>query len=155
MRSRALVLLPVLLLAGCGSDVDPAVKERYIADAEKICERAVAEQKKLPAPLGVADFQPYVTKTVAIVDRVFADLKALSPPEGDADELNEKVFTPLGEQLAVAKEYEAKVKAAVKAKNQPEIIALIGNPPTETKADLRFMKRYGFDICVKAADTSD
>lgn len=155
MRALAALLPIALLLAGCSGGVDPAERAAYIAKAEAVCTKAVAEQKKLRPPTGAADFAPAVSKAVVIAERVLTDLSALTPPEGDRKDLDAKVFGPLEEQLQVAKKYEADVQRAVRDKQASTLLSLAGNPPTETKADLRFMKRYGFDVCVKAADTSD
>ena len=38
--------------------------------------------------------------------------------------------------------------------DQQALVGLLSNPPTDTTADLPWMKSYGFNECVKAADTS-
>lgn len=156
MTPRILVSLLVLplLLAGCGGDDGKGAKAAYVKQAESICATANAEQKALSTPTAVAQLAPYVAKVVAIADRATTALRALEPPAKDAKDLDAKVINPLKEQVAVGKRYAAQVAAADKAKNQPALLRLLGNPPNETKADLRWMKGYGFSACIDAADTT-
>jgi hypothetical protein len=149
----AAALLSLLLLAACGGDDGPA-RAAYVSKAEVICAKADAEQKKLAPPLDVKTFSPYVTKAVGIAERVLRDLEALEAPEDDAKDLEAKVFKPLREQLVVAQAYATEAATATKENDQAALLRLAGNPPTETKADLRWMKSYGFNSCVEAADTS-
>jgi hypothetical protein len=46
-----------------------------------------------------------------------------------------------------------KVKEAVAKKDDTALGRLITNPPTGSKADLDWMRSYGFKQCVDAADT--
>ena len=153
MRTAAAVL-SLLLVTACGGD-DGAARAAYVTKAEAICTKADTEQKKLARPLGVKTFAPYVTKVVAIAEQVLQELTGLEAPQDDSKELEAKVFKPLRDQLAVAKAYSAEVATATRKNDQAALLRLAGNPPTETKADLRWMKSYGFNSCVKAADTSD
>jgi hypothetical protein len=155
VKTPALLVL-ALLLTGCGGDGDDAkTKAEFIRQAEAICVKANADQKKLPAPTAPESFASYVTGVVRIAKTATAQLTALDQPEGDQEELRQKVFTPLQQQLDLAERYQADVAAAVKAKDNAALLRLGGDPPNETKADLRWMKSYGFDACVEAADTTD
>lgn len=149
----SLLALPVLL-AACGGDDGKEARAAFVKQAESICANANTEQKALSTPTAVAQLSPYVAKVVAIADRATTALLALEPPDKDAKDLEAKLLNPLKEQVAVGKAYAAKVAAADRAKNQAELIRLLGNPPTETKADLRWMKSYGFKACIDAADTT-
>jgi len=156
MKIPALLVL-ALLLAGCsdGDDGDKKAKAEFIKQAEAICAKADADQKKLTRPTGLTTFAPYVTSVVEIARTATAQLAALKRPEADEAELKAKVFDPLQEQLAIADRYQLQVSAAVKAKDNAALLRLGGKAPTEPKADLRWMKAYGFDACVEVADTSN
>jgi hypothetical protein len=149
----SLLVLP-LLVVSCGGDDGKDEKAAFIAKAESICAKANADQKALSTPTAVAQLAPYVAKVVAIADQATTALLALDLPDKDAKDIDAKVITPLKDQVAVGKRYAAQVAAADKAKNQSELLRLLGNPPTETKADLRWMKSYGFKACIDAADTT-
>lgn len=154
MRASVLVL-STLLVAGCGGGGDSAAKTAYLMQAEAVCARANADHKALKAPLAITELAPYVVQVVAIVDRAATQLQALSPPAADRTALEDHVFRPLRAQLVVAHAYAAQVQRAAKAHDQAALIRLLGDPPTKTRADLRWMANYGFSACVKAADTSD
>ncbi len=153
-RLLASLLALSVLLASCGGDDGKEQKADFLKQAESICAKANAEQKALTTPTAVAQLAPYVAKVVAIADRASTALLALDLPEKDGKALEEKVITPLQEQVVVGRNYAAQVAAADKAKDQAKLIRLLGNPPTQTKADLRFMKSYGFKACLDAADTT-
>jgi hypothetical protein len=148
------VLVVPLLLTGCGGDKDNEAKADYLKQAEAVCATANSEQKALTAPTAVGQLAPYVAEVVAVADRAYTALLALEAPAGDKAELNDKVLKPLQAQVATGHQYAAQVAAAAKKKDQAELLRLLGDPPTDTKADLRWMKSYGFKSCVDAADTS-
>lgn len=153
---RLCLLVLLALLTGCGGGEDNAkAKADFLKQAEAICAKAVADQKALTTPTAVPQLPPYVTSVVAIADEATKKLRALSLPDKDKKDLEAKVLNPLQEQLVAGHAYATKVSAAARANNQRELITLLGNPPTQTKADLRWMKSYGFSACVEAADTSD
>ena len=152
---RALLLL--LLLTACGGSDEPSAKEAYLDKAEAVCAKAnteLAEAQKA-RPTALAGITEYVDRIVSIARTNVTDLAAIEPPADDRADLDAKVLTPLREQLTIAEDYQAKVSAAVSAKDTTAILGLVGKPPTETKADLAFMKEYGFDDCAKAADTAN
>ena len=156
MKSFVLVLALSLATAcgGGGDATQKAAKATYIKHAEEICAKAVADRKALKAPLSVPEFAPFVAKVVAIADKAATQLLALTEPAKDKKDLDAKVIGPLREQVARGHAYAAQVAAASRANDQAALTRLLGNPPTDTKADLRWMKRYGFSSCVDAADTS-
>lgn len=149
----------LLLVAACGGGSGGAVatgvsKADYLKAAEVICTKTNTEQKALKTPTAVEELAPYVARIVAIADEATTSLQALTPPSGDVAALTQKVFTPLREQLVAGHAYADQVAVAAKAKDNKALVTLLSNPPTKTKADLRWMKDYGFKECVDAADTS-
>lgn len=153
---RALVLL--ILVAGCGGSSGgstASAKGVYIAKAEAVCAQAnsdlAAAKKKQPS--AVAAVPAYVHTLVEIARTNVTALTKLSAPSQDASQLQAKVIGPLTDQLTEADAYTAKVDAAAAAKDTATLTGLVLNPPTKTRADLAWMKDYGFKACVTAADT--
>ena len=150
-------LLVLALLAGCssgggGDEVTGGVtRADYLKAAETICAAANDEQDALKTPTDVKDLAGYVAKVVDIADRATRQLEALPAPKNDEADLKAKVFDRLDAQLVVAKDYSAQVEAA--KDDNVALAKLFVDPPTETKADLFWMRDYGFDECVEAADT--
>lgn len=153
---RALVLLLLVVACGGGGDDARSAKDRYLAAAEAVCADANAElaQARKERPASIAAVSPYVHRLIEIARRNVQSLAALEPPPAAAVELEAKVLTPLRDQLRDGDAYEAKVAAAAAAKDNAALLALVTNPPTKTKVDLAFMRSFGFEQCVKAADTS-
>ena len=153
------VLVAVLLVAACGGggDGDSSAKKAYVNKAEAICERAneQLEQAKKNQPTSSAAVSAYVKQLVDIAVSNLDGLAELEPPAEDRADIDAKVLEPLRTQLKAAEAYQAEVDAAVVAKDNAALLRLVQNPPTQTKADLAFMKDYGFDACVTAADTAN
>ncbi|HUR51832.1 MAG TPA: hypothetical protein VMZ11_06900 [Mycobacteriales bacterium] len=152
MRPLTLVL-PVLLLAACGGGGSGLAKSDYVAKAEAVCKDANTQANALSPPSTPAGFQDLVEKTVRIFETATDKLEALDPPKDDKAELQKKVIEPLDKQVVEAKKFLADVKAAVKKNDQKELGRLLQNPPTQAKADLDWMRSYGFKECVEAAKT--
>lgn len=155
---RLALLLPIALVASCSgssSSASGVSKPDYIKQAEVICAKANVDQKALEKPTAFEALGPYVAKVVAIANTATSALAALEAPKADSKELDVKVLQPLKQQLVTAHEYSDKVARATKDNDQIALVKLLSSPPTDTKADLRWMKGYGFKECVEAADTSD
>lgn len=161
MTSRAallpLVLLP-LLLAGCGGSGKDQVasglsRSAYVSKAEAICTRINKEVDKLAAPTTPQALQAFVEQSLQIAEVGTGEIKALDPPQEDRAALKAKVLDPLDGQLAEGRAFLAKVKAAVAKNDQAALGQLITHPPTGSKADLDWMRSYGFKACVDSADT--
>lgn len=152
---RVLVVLPLLLLASaCGGSDEPSAKEAYLAEAEAVCAKANAAQKAEKSPAGPDAIPAYVRRVVTIASDASAELNALEPPADDADELDAKLLSPLREQVAVGQAFAKDVEEAGAKKDTAAVLKLLGTAPLQPKADLEFMKDYGFVECVDAADTS-
>jgi len=154
---RALVL--VLLVAACGGGADKGAdaKKAYLAKAEALCadvNTKVAKARK-EVPTDIPSVPAYVHRIVDL-GRVNVDgLSKLTPPPKDAADLQAKVLGPLTEQVTIGDEYAAKVDAAAKAKDNKTLTDLIFHPPTQTRADISWMRTYGFSACATAADTGN
>ncbi len=157
MKHLALVL-PVALAVGCGGGTPAAPvgvsKATYLTRAEAICAKANADQKALKTPSAIGELAPYVAKVVALADTATQAVGALEPPRADRADVQAKVLEPLKAQLVEGHAYATKVAAASRTGDQKALVSLLSNPPTGSKADLRWMRSYGFVECVKAADTS-
>lgn len=162
MRMKRLALLvpvlPLLLLSACGGSDDDQVsaglsKADYIAKAEAICSTANKEIDALPAPTSIAAVQGLVEESVKIAEAATDKIKDLDPPASDRADLKAKVLDPLDGQVTDGKEFLAKVKDAVAKNDQAALGQLLADPPRDSKADLDWMRGYGFKECVKAADT--
>jgi hypothetical protein len=151
---RVLILLLVTACGG-GSLGAAAAKADYIKAAEKICAESNAKQKALTTPTSLPGLAPYVSRVVAIADEATTKLAALTPPAKDKAELQAKVLGPLEGQLKDGHLYADKVAAASQANDTKALGDLLTNAPTATRADLRFMKSYGFTSCIDAADTGN
>lgn len=151
-------LLVLVLVAACSSGsakvASGVSKADYLKKAEAVCAKANKEQNALKTPTEVKALAPYVSKVVAIADEASAGISALEAPKADKEEIDAKVLAPLKAQLVLGHDYADKVAAAAKADDQGALVQLLTHPPTDTKADLVWMKRYGFKECVDAADTS-
>jgi hypothetical protein len=155
MKIALLLVLP-LLATGCGgSSGDGGAKKAYLAKAEAICAKANAQlaQAKKEQPTAIPAVPPYVHRLVNIARDDVNALSALTPPSKDASALQAKVLQPLREQLKEADDYAKKVDAAAARKDPAALTQLVFNPPTTTRADIAWMKTYGFKACAKAADT--
>jgi len=155
MKRIALAALPLLLVTACGGGDDDAgtSKADYLARAEALCKRANADVDALAFPTTPAGFPVYIGKIVTLAEGVRDQLKALEAPEDDRAELKSKVFDPLDAQIPEGRAYQKAVADAVAANDQKKLGQLIGNPPTQTKADLGWMRSYGFKECVEVLET--
>lgn len=159
MLNLGLVLVPLALLTACSGGGTATAsggvsKADYLSRAEAICTRANAEQANLTTPTAVSELAPYVRRVVALADQATRQIADLEAPKADRSAIESKVLRPLAGQLVERHAYADKVSAAAKAGDQTALVTLLGSPPTGSRADLAWMKGYGFVACVKAADTS-
>ena len=153
---RALTLVVLAATACSGSASGDLAKSRtaYVLKAEAVCQKANEQQKALKTPTSVKELSPYVDAVVRIADQTSTALLKLSPPKKDRADLDRHVFTPLREQLDRGRAYADKVRSAAKHNDAIELAKLLSDPPNKTAADLSWMRHYGFEQCVEAADTS-
>lgn len=149
-----LVLMTVGACGGSGSS-DKAAKTAYLGKAEAICRTAVAKQKALTSPQTPEALATYVNDVVAIAVQATQDLSTLSPPKADRSALQDKFLGPLQAQADDARRYAADITAASRSNDQAALGRLALTPPTKPKADLAYLRSYGFSACVDAADTSN
>lgn len=167
----ALLLVPLLLLTGAcsGGDGDaaaagatsngptapPAVtKAAYLAKADAVCAKAVAAQRAAGTPTSADAIPGFVRKVVTIASGASAELGALEPPPADAAVLDQKLLTPLREQVALGQTFAKQVEQTAASGDTAGVLALLGSAPLQSKADLGWMRSYGFTACVDAADTA-
>lgn len=154
MKRLALVLPLVLAVTACGGSGSSVLsKADYLSKAEALCKKANADIEALPFPTGVAGFSDFAAKIVTIAEDTTTALKALDAPKDDKADLQAKVLTPLDAQVQAGRDYAAKIKKAVDANDQKALGELVADPPTEGKADLAWMRSYGFKECVDTAET--
>ncbi len=155
--TRVALVLPLLLLAtacGGGGDEQADAKAAYLADAEAVCAKANEAQKAAGTPAGPAEIPGFVRSVVTIASDASAELSALEPPEADAAELESKFLGPLREQVTEGQAFATQVEETAKKGDTAAVLALLGKAPLQAKADLDFLRSYGFSACVDAADTS-
>lgn len=155
---RLAAVLPLALLVSCaGSDKDliaaGLTKAEYVAKAEAICTRANAAVKAETFPTSPQALPAYVENLLQIAEQATKEVVALEPPAADKADLQAKVLTPLQGQITEGRAYLAKIKVAVSTNDQAELGRLIASPPASSKADLDWMRGYGFKACVESADT--
>ncbi len=152
MRAPAALLAVLLLLPACsGSDEE---RERYVGQAEAVCARAVQVRQAVPQPTSTAELPATVDRLVAIAEEAVRGLEALEPPSEDADELRERFLLPLSQQVRDGQSYARQVRETAGRGDTTALLRLLAAAPTETRADLEFLREYGFTACVEAADTS-
>jgi hypothetical protein len=147
---RVALLVPVLLVASCGGGSSLS-KSDYVSKAETICKDANDKFKALARPSDPKGFETFVQDTLKIADAATKDLKDLDPPAADKEELQTKVLEPLESQVTEGRKFLDQVKKAVSTNDQAALGRLLSNPPEGKKADLQWMKSYGFKACVDAA----
>ncbi|HWG93247.1 MAG TPA: hypothetical protein VNU66_03340 [Mycobacteriales bacterium] len=158
---RSLLLVPVLVLtaacSGGGDGGEPSLEERreaYLTAAEDVCTETNIAVRELGTPAGVAEVPAFADRAVEVVRSSVEELTAVEPPAEDAAEVTEKVYDPLRADVTAAEAYAEQLKAAAAANDTATLLRLVGERP-QTTADLAFMRDYGFDQCVRAADQTD
>jgi hypothetical protein len=151
MRRTAL-LLPALTLAltACGDSLDER-RAAYLADAEAVCADSNAKAANLGSPATVREVPVFARAAVLLVRATVDGLEDLEPPEEDRAEVQDKVVGPLRADVEVAEDYAAQITAAAEADDVERLLAL-GDEVPGTGADVAFMREYGFDECVRAAE---
>lgn len=155
MRLPALLLpLAVLPLVACsGGDSGDSLKDRraaYVKQAEAVCKDANDKAAALQTPSSVAAVPAFADQGLQLVRSTVERFAAVQPPKEDAAEISAKVTDRLKADEATVATYVDQVKAAAAANDNAGLLRLVQNRP-RTTADVAFMRTYGFDQCVKAA----
>ena len=148
------VLALGLALSGCGrspADAGSAAKAAYVQQAAQVCRDAEAAKLKAGAatPTRTQDIAPYVDALVAVAKDAAARLRAVQPPTADAAALTARLLDPLDAQVTEGQAFAGKVRAA--GQDDAKVLGLLANKPGAGKIDVQFLKDYGLDACVKAA----
>lgn len=153
---RALGVLVLLAATACGRGDDPGTDARqaYLEQAEAICAKANQAEAAEQSPTDAEGIPVYVRRLVTIAGDAAAELAALEPPEADSAELDAKVIRPLQEQLQLGRDYAEQVEETAASGDPAAVLTLLGSAPTQLRADLGFMREYGFAACVDAVDPS-
>jgi hypothetical protein len=160
MRHAAAAVLVLTLATACSGGDDggaPSLEDRradYVASAEDVCTETNLAVRELGTPSGVADVPAFADRAVEVVRTSVEELTALTPPEEDAAEVEQKVYAPLRADVGAAEAYAGQLKAAAAANDTAALLRLVQERP-QTTADLAFMREYGFSECVRAADQTD
>lgn len=154
---RALLVLPLLLLPACSGDDEPDAEDprkAYVAAAEAVCAESNGKVAALGTPTSVAEVPAAAQEAVAIVRSTVEQLTALSPPEADRAELQDKVLGPLQADVGTAEDYAEQIRTAAAANDGAALLRLVQERP-QTTADLAYMRGYGLVECAAAADQRD
>lgn len=137
-RIVGLAASAALLVAACGGD--GLSKPDYIAQADEICAAAERKASELPQPTDPAQAPQYAESLEEITDGYIQDLRELSPPEEDAEEIDELIGKM--EQAG------AKLVEAIRTQSNS------GNPAAAYSEALRLAEEaneqasvYGFKSC--------
>lgn len=145
---RALLLLPFLLLPACGDGED--VKAAYVADATTVCDEAVADFEALTTPSTPEGFALYADELVGIIATAHEQLTALTPPEDDRAQLQERALDPLGKLVTEGEAYAEEVRAA--GADQSKLLALLSTRPSGKSIDVEYLREYGLESCAEAVE---
>lgn len=144
----ALLVSSVLLLAACGGGEDE--KAAYVDSASAVCSNAAQEFEGLTVPTTPEGFAPYAEQLVGILEDAHHELAALTPPEDDRAELEEKVLTPLEDLVGEGNDYVDQVRDA--GTDQAKLLALLSERPTAAEIDVDFLRDYGLTSCAEAVE---
>lgn len=146
MKLRVAAL--VLLLSACsGPAADQGLsKADYVAKAQSICTRALADEKAVKTPIAAPQLPAYVSKQVAIAVDATEQLAKLDPPAADRSDLQDKFLGPLQDRAQKAKAYAEDV-AAASARNDKAALARLAQSPPTAQVDRFFTDNYGLSVC--------
>lgn len=153
----ALLPLAAVALTACSSGGSggslPDRRAAYLKQAEAVCQQANDKAAALQTPTSLTAIPAFADQGLALVRSTVSSLKAVPPPAEDRAQIEAKVLTPLTSDEATAAAYVDKVKAAAAANDNATLLRLVQERP-RTTADVAFMRSYGFDQCIKAAQLS-
>ena len=147
-RLAALALVPVLL-AGCGGD-DRLGKAELVTRSEALCAEANGKIDAQQPPATPDQVDESLRETLDIADDYTTRLERLAATAEDEAEVKEIFLTPLRGQVEALRKFIPQVAAAGE-KGQAAIEALAD--PDLPEADLDAMRTFGFDACLKTAQS--
>ena len=129
-------------LAGCGGGSSHPSKASFIKRADAICLKGSRAQDALPNPSSHADLVAYVKRVYGIERGVVSDVRALTPPDGDADTISTML-----DNVDRALAFESDVEAAAGTGNQSQINDAEAKGAKFLNAANTLAARYGFTEC--------
>jgi hypothetical protein len=97
------LLIPVLLLAGCGAtNSDASAKTRLVSQANAICASALRSAASLKAPKSKSELVPFSERTSSIVSKLASELAGVKPPSSVRAAYDTFVKTVAGEARLLA-----------------------------------------------------
>lgn len=88
VRRAFLILLGIVVLAGCGGSGKRLTKQEYASKADAVCAKYNQQVKALSNPSNLSELAEVADKTIPILDNAIDDLHKLRPPaseQGTAD----------------------------------------------------------------------
>ena len=129
-------------LSGCGGRSARASKSSYIKQADAICMNGSKAQDALAQPSSNAGLAAYVKRVYAIERGVVSDMRALTPPDGDATTIHSML-----ENVDRALAFESEVEAAAGTGNQSQINDAEAKGATFLNTANTIASKYGFKEC--------
>jgi hypothetical protein len=129
-------------LAGCGGGSSHPSKASFIKQADTICLKGSRAQDALAKPSSNADLVAYVKRVYGIERGVVSDIRALTPPDGDAATIS-SMLDHVDQALA----FESDVEAAAGTGNQSQINDAEAKGAKFLNAANTQASRYGFKEC--------
>ena len=142
-RARLAVLLAsTAVAAGCGGGAEELSKEEFIAQADAIC---AVQQEQLDAVTALQDPERE-SERIAISEKTLEELRALPPPQGDEEAVDE-VFSGFERSTGLAADY----VAALRAGDVEAADAAIAESSLTLAEAVSAAVQYGFTTCTRFA----
>ncbi len=135
-------LAVVATLSGCGGSSARPSKSSYIKQADAICMNGSKAQDALAQPSSNTGLAAYVKRVYAIERGVVSDVRALTPPDGDATTIHSML-----ENVDRALAFESEVEAAAGTGNQSQINDAEAKGATFLNTANTIASKYGFKEC--------
>jgi hypothetical protein len=147
-RQALAVALAAVLLAGCEiGDGGDAGRERFVQQADAVCQRYSQRISGIPQPQTfLRDFAVYMRRAVPVARQQNRELERLTPPE-DVEENYRRMIVLLDEQLDLAARAGEEAYAGREGRAQASFEQSL-SPASEAS---RIAERIGFATCARAA----
>jgi len=146
MRTAAVALLALALVAGCSGGDSRLSKAEYAQQADALCTKYDAELAKLPSPQSLDALAAMAVQAKAIAAEGAAKLRALKPPK----ELESQANEWLARNDENVRDIEA-MRAAAAAKDQTKVQEIARDATrNEAKAD-ELARKLGLTACASAS----